>query len=215
LPLLEACQAPSPTQVKAVLFNWKSNVSVEKVVEGQLRSRMRSGLNVILGCALSDRLFFCYGPRVHEFDSGNADPCVNRSSNFTTHLPIRNHNRLDFKIVAVGNLVDESVSDSCLDLSKLYLVFRSPVVAALVKGKLLPLLLPDMPVVKLGGDQQPVHGFSNPRYPTLGSKRKLLENAPGADEIADEDEFQAAAFASSIAPSSSKKYSGAMRDFMQ
>ena len=92
---------------------------------------------------------------------------------------------------------------------------RSSVVAALVKGKLLPLLLPDSPVVKLGGDQQLVHGFSNPWYPTLGSKRKFLDSTPDADEIADEDEFQAAAFASSIAPSSSKKYSGAMRDFMQ
>ena len=153
--------------MKAVLSNWKSHASTNQVVESRLRSRMRSGLNVILGCALTDQLFLCYGPRIHEFDSGIADPCVNRSSNFTTHLPIRNHNRLDFKIVAVGNLVDESVSDSCLDLSKLYLVSRSPVVAALVKGKLLPLLLPDTPVVKLGGDQQPVHGFSNPRYPTL------------------------------------------------
>ena len=215
LPLLEACQAPSPAKVKAALYNWKSHVSVNQVVEGRLRSRMRSGLNVILGSALTDKLFLCYGPRIHEFDSGVADPCVNRASNFSTHLPIRNHNRLDFKVVSVGKLVDESISDSCLDLSKLYLVSRSPVVAALAKSKLLPLLLPDSPVVKLGGDQQSVHGFSNPRYPSLGSKRKLLENAPGADEIADEDEFQAAAFASSIAPSSSKKYSGAMRDFMQ
>ena len=215
LPLLEACHAPSTAQVKAKLYNWKSHVSVNQVVEGRLRSRMRSGLNVILGCPLTDKLFLCYGPRIHEFDSGVADPCVHRASNFSTHLPIRNHNRLDFKVVSVGKLVDESVSDSCLDLSKLYLVSRSPVVAALAKSKLLPLLLPDSPVVKLGGDQQPVHGFSNPRYPTLGSKRKHLENAPGPDEIADEDEFQAAAFASSIAPSSSKKYSGAMRDFMQ
>ena len=215
LPLLEACHAPSTAQVKATLYNWKSHVSVNQVVEGRLRSRMRSGLNAILGCPLTDKLFLCYGPRIHEFDSGVADPCVHRASNFSTHLPIRNHNRLDFKVVSVGKLVDESVSDSCLDLSKLYLVSRSPVVAALARSKLLPLLLPDSPVVKLGGDQQPVHGFSNPRYPTLGSKRKHLENAPGPDEIADEDEFQAAAFASSIAPSSSKKYSGAMRDFMQ
>ena len=124
LPLLEACQTPSPAQVKAALYNWKSHVSTDQVVEGRLRSRMRSGLNVILGSALTDKLFLCYGPRVHEFDSGVADPCVNRAYNFMTHLPIRNHNRLDFKIVAVGNLVDETVSDSCLDLNKLYLVSR-------------------------------------------------------------------------------------------
>jgi hypothetical protein len=113
LPLLEACRAPSPTQVKAVLSNWKSRASANQVVESRLRSRMRSGLNVILGCALTDQLFLCYGPRIHEFDSGIDDPCVSRSSNFATHLPIRSHNRLDFKIVAVGKLVDESISDSC------------------------------------------------------------------------------------------------------
>ena len=101
--------------MKAALYNWKSQVSLNQVVEGRLRSRMRSGPNVILGNALTYKLFLCYGPRIHEFDSGVADPCVNCTSNFTTHLPIRNHIRLDFKVVSVGELVDESFSDSCLE----------------------------------------------------------------------------------------------------
>jgi integrase len=176
---------------------------------------MRTGLDVILGNSLTDQLFLSYGARIHQFDSGTANPCVTRASNFSTHLPIRNHHPLDFKITAISKLVDESVSDSCLDLNKLFLVSRSSVVAALVKSKLLPLFLLENPVVKLGADHQPVYGYSNPRHPTLGNKRKLLEDAPDADEIADEDDFQAAAFASSLAPSSSKKYTGAMRDFMQ
>ena len=214
LPLLEFFQYPSDAFVVSALCNWRSQVS-SQVVECLLRSRMRTGLDVVLGSALTDQLFLCYGARVHQFDSGAADPCVTRSSNFATHLPIRNYHRLDCKITAVSRLVDESVSDSCLELSRLFLVSRSPIAAALVKSKLLPLLLDVAPVVKLGADQQPVHGFSNPRHPTLGSKRKLLENVPDADEIADEDDFQAAAYASSLAPSSSKKYTGAMRDFMQ
>ena len=57
LPLLDACQAPSPAQMKAALYNWKSRVSVNQVVEGRLRSRMRSVLNVILGSALTYKLF--------------------------------------------------------------------------------------------------------------------------------------------------------------
>ena len=215
LPLLEACQAPSTVEVKAALRNWKSHVTTGQVVEDRLRSRMRMSLNVILGSALTDQLFLCYGPRIHEFDSGVADPCVTRATAFDTHLPIRNHHKLDFKIAKVSQLVDEAVSDSCLNLDELYLVSRSAMVAAMVKGKLLPLLLPDAPLIKLGGDQQPVYGFSNPRHPTVGSKRKVLNCAPDAEEIADEDEFQAAAYASSLAPSSSKKYTGAMRDFMQ
>ena len=214
LPLLDTYQVPSEAFVKAALSNWRSHIS-GRLVECLLRSRMRTSLNVILGIPLTDQLFLCYGARIHQFDSGAADPCVTRAPNFATHLPIRNHHPLDCKVTAVSKLVDESVSDSCLDLSRLYLVSRSPVVAALVKSKLLPLLFHDAPVVKLGADQQPVYGFSNPRHPTLGSKRKLLECVPDADEIADENDFQAAAFASSLAPSSSKKYTGAMRDFMQ
>ena len=159
LPLLEACRVPSEAFVKAALSNWRSHISGQ-VVECLLRSRMRTGLDVILGSSLTDQLFLCYGARIHQFDRGTADPCVTRAPNFSTHLPIRNRHPLDFKITAVSKLVDESVSDSCLDLSKLFLVSRSSVVAALVKSKLLPLFLLENPVVKLGADHQPVYGYS-------------------------------------------------------
>ena len=204
LPLYDALSAPSVEQIGAAAYNWKTHVSAELLVEWRLRFRLRKRLDVILGKALTDKLFLCYGPRINKFDNGVSDPCVARSLNFDSYLLIRNQHRLDFKIVAVSRLVDESLSETCLDLLKLYLVTRTPVIAALVKSKLQSLLLPGPAVIKLGGDVQPVHGYSNPCHPTRGNKRKLLPDSPNAAEIADENEFQAAFFASSIAPSSKK-----------
>ena len=42
------------------------------------------------------------------------------------------------------------------------------------------------------------------RHPTKGTIRSILPSVPSVEEVGDEDEFQAAAFSSTLAPSSSK-----------
>ena len=53
------------------------------------------------------------------------------------------------------------------------------------------------------------------RHPTKGNIRAILPSVPTVDEIGDEDEFQAAAFSSALAPSSSNKYSAAFLQFQE
>ena len=55
--------------------------------------------------------------------------------------------------------------------------------------------------------------LGNPRYPTRGNVRATLPPVPTTQELGDEDEFQAAAFSSALAPSSAKKYTSAFMEF--
>ena len=55
--------------------------------------------------------------------------------------------------------------------------------------------------------------LGNARCPTRGNVRATLPSVPTAQELGDEDEFQAAAFSSALAPSSAKKYSSVFLEF--
>ena len=57
--------------------------------------------------------------------------------------------------------------------------------------------------------------LGNTRYPTRGNVRATLPLIPTAEEVGGEDEFQAAAFSSALAPSSAKKYSAAFVEFLE